>query len=66
MSWFSKWVKKAETHVLPVGVMLGLIRGSAAEWSLATSEHRKEMRGRWLVEWLMKQSSVIRHEVNRD
>ena len=65
MSWLSKLVKKTETELLPVGVMLGLIRGSAAEWSLASPDHRREILGRWLVDWLMKQSKAIRDEVNR-
>ena len=65
MSWLSKLVGKAQ-YVLPELVILGLIRGSAAEWSLATPEHRREMLGRWLVDWLMKQSKAIRDEVNRE
>ena len=49
MSWLSKLVKKTETELLPIGVMLGLIRGSAAEWSLASPGHRRERFGGWLV-----------------
>ena len=65
MSWLSKLVGKAQ-YVLPELVILGLIRGSAAEWSLATPEHRREMLGRWLADWLMKQSKAVRDEVNRE
>lgn len=52
-------------NLIVEGIAWGLIRGSAAVWQGATPGERKSLLGKWIVDWLMKQSSAIRDEVNR-